>query len=287
MMRNRSPFARVGETVPSTVTQHTHTEYVEKDDRRRENPWLAVVVILLLLLCLVTVGLFAWSIVHQVRINNTNDDVHKTKKGLNGRIDELNTTIVDVSEKCEEVGANLTETSEKCDQLNNSLSVFRKAILSKVSLTPSSALVTSTENFPFDNEQYDPYDLFNTTSHEWTADRDGWWHFLACVTFDRASTPGFDSSISHDHQLQVYINNGITTQGLFAEIYTHHGHDSEEPELPQQAVCGTNTYQLSAGDTLTLRVQTRLRPFTILVSSVDGGPYVATRATLYFIGESQ
>jgi hypothetical protein len=267
---------------PGATAPHRHTEYAKK----RDNTDRILLGLLLLLLLLTGVGILAWTIVQQTQINHNDNHGHKNKKNIQDvrdKCDALNETIQDCN--CTELNTNVDQLNQQVVELNNTINETRQAILSKVSLTPSSALVNNTQNFPFDHEQYDPYDLYNTTSHEWTADRDGWWHFLACVTFDRDSTPGFNSSIAHDHQLQVFINDAATTQGLFAEVYTHHGHDSQQPELPQQAICGSNVYQLSTGETLTLRAQTRLEPFNILVSSVDGGLYVATRATLYFIGE--
>jgi hypothetical protein len=266
---------------PNAAPPHKHTEY-EAHGRNRD----ILFGLLLLLLLLTSIGLMAWTIVQQTHIHHNHHDAKRNHRKVNDvrdKCEAINETLQECN--CTELNQQIGELDELFITLNSTVYQERQAVLAKVSMTPGSALVNNTENFPFDNEHHDPFDLFNTTTHEWTADRDGWWKFLACVTFDRANTPGFDSAIAHDHQLQVWINDAFTTQGLFADIFTHHAFNDTEPELPQQVVCGENVYQLDTGDTLALRVQTRLYSATILVSSVDGGLFVATRASLYFIGE--
>ncbi|MHA1682701.1 MAG: hypothetical protein ACTSUE_17310 [Promethearchaeota archaeon] len=250
------------------MKQHIHTEYTEKDEH---DVYFILVLVFLVFLLAFCIGLLVFGLVQNGDIDKNTRKIKKTGNTHEGDITNINNTLV---EKCADI-----------DNINTTINAEKKAILSKVSMTPTAVLVSNTENFPFDYIHYDPFGLYNVTSHEWTSDRNGWWHFLSCVTFDRVNTPGFDPAISHDHQLQLFINNAITTQGLFADIFSHHAFNDTEPELPQQAVCGDNVYQLDIGDTLALRVQTRLYPTNVLTSSVDGGLYVATRATLYFIGE--
>jgi len=181
---------------------------------------------------------------------------------LQSQIDILNTTINQITA--------------------NSSGVVAKVILTAATLTN----ISSTEFLPLDWVIEDPFSLYNTSALAWFPDRDGYWEMSACVLFDLDSTPGFPTNLTHDFQIQVFIDGSFAGDGGgFLDVETFASRlPISEPEPVQISVCGHNIYSLTSSQNIALKIQTRIYPFTILPSSINGGAFANTRATLTYVG---
>lgn len=191
----------------------------------------------------------------QVRVNNLGDDVDSIESDVNS-----------------------------LEIIVNQLTSLAVGVVSQVYLS-TQVNVTNAENFPFDVITSDPFSLYDNTSFVWVADRTGYWRFSVCYTFNQASTSGFPTTLTYDHQIQTYIDNTFAAEGgFFLALLTVSG-DSPAPQAVQKTLCGENVYRLTVGQNISCRAQTRIYPFNIVNSIVDGGSFVATRASLVFIGQ--
>lgn len=158
-------------------------------------------------------------------------------------------------------------------------------VVSQVYLGSSTINISNSVNVPFDMVVSDPFSLYNTSSYSWTTDRRGYWDFDACVIFDETDIPPLPTNLTYDFQLQMYVDGSFPgNAGAFLFVLTEASYGII-PNAVQKMVCGTNTFLLNASQTLSMRVQTRIYPLTVVPSALTGGAFSATRATFKFVGE--
>lgn len=230
-------------------------------------PWITPAYASLAIYGVLIVGLIVWASILTPALPRSNDnksDIKQLKKDVNT------------------LDGNVTTLEQDINEINTTIISNYKAIVSKITVTESSVVnISSMENVPFNNVISDEYGLYNTTSYEWAANMDGWWQFYACVSFDQAEITGFPTNLTYDHQLQVYQNGVFSTQGLFLDIYTAKGDGVSTFQL---SLCGENWYMMNVSDTISLRIQTRFYPATIVDSAIDGGTFVTTRGVFSYAG---
>lgn len=160
---------------------------------------------------------------------------------------------------------------------------INRGIVSKVRLG-ADAVVSSTDNIPFDTVIQDTDNLYDNTSKVWIADRGGQWLLSVCISIDQSSTTGFPTTLTYDHQIQVFKNAALALDsGLFLFVETFPA-VSPAPAAVQRMICGDNVYKLHEGENITVKLQTRFYPATIVDTSIEGGTFLSTRGTLTFIG---
>lgn len=232
------------------------------------------IIILFVLVGIAFVGFTIWLAVLSPALARSSHN--KSDISTNGQdINDVNQTANNNSQTIIELTQNITN-------VNNSLADPR-AILSSVRIIANNMDVPPGVNLPFDDVVHDPFGLYDLPNFQWVVDRDGWFELTGCVTFNFGSTAMFPVSVGYDAQLQVFINGGFTTQGLFLAIYAALGSVAPS-QLPQQLVCGSYVYTMNTNDTIAIQIQTRIVPATIVNSTINGGVFSLTRATLRFVG---
>lgn len=153
------------------------------------------------------------------------------------------------------------------------------AIISAVSLAAAGLSVANTVNVPFDNVIEDDLGQWDTVNDHFVAANDGVYEFKASVVFDQTATASFPTALKYDHQLQVFIDGGFNN---FLYIRTDVG---DGANTWQEYAAGSQILRLTAGQTIALRVQTRIFPATIVTSELDGGAFLPTGASLTYLGQ--
>jgi len=140
--------------------------------------------------------------------------------------------------------------------------------------------ILNSDNLPLNTVVDDTTSWWDSSNLYWVVDQDGIYELKAIVTFDQANINGFPPSVRYDHQIHAWINNAYTTD-LFLSIYTNKGDGST---TWQQRLEGSNTYRLSTNDTVAIRIQTRIYPYSVVASAITGGLYALTEGSLEYIG---
>lgn len=141
--------------------------------------------------------------------------------------------------------------------------------------------ITTSDNLDFDTAITDNTIWWDSTNKQWTVEEDGLYQLSAVVTFDQNNTPDFPTSNVYDHQVHAFINGNLPTD-VFLDIFTTKGNGND---TWQQRLAGTGSYNLSLGDTVAVRIQTRIYPTNIVNSTIDGGDFALTQATLRYLGK--
>jgi len=223
---------------------------------------------------LVLTGYLVWCAILTDRVATNKGDISSLEENVKVINTDVSTLTGDVIILQEDV----TIINNEIGELNASIDGTAKLVASKVRLSANVDNLTNTENLPFDTLFFDTDALFNTTSHEWTVDRDGGWFLTGCGTWDLTSMPDFSPAIANfDIQIQIYINDAFSAF-LSTSAF------SINSTFVQQWTCGSQLLELTAGTTVALRVQARLFPVTIVNSYLSGGPFATTMASLSLWG---
>ena len=137
------------------------------------------------------------------------------------------------------------------------------------------------ENLDFDSALYDNTIWWDSTNKHWIAGEEGLYELHATVTFDQSDTPNFPTSNVYDHQIHAIVNNSYPAN-LFLDVFTTKGNGIN---TWQQRLSGSNYYFLSLGESIAVRIQTRIYPTSVVNSTIDGGPFSLTQATLKYWGK--
>lgn len=191
-------------------------------------------------------------------------------------------TIVYYPDDGDKTTINNTTTVENNTYLTNVTGIVSQLYLSSGTLTN----ISSSINFPFDTVVSDPFSLYNISSSEWVVDRDGYWELSACIVFSQSNIIGFPTNLTYDHQIQAFVDGSFAPDASgFLFILTIPAYGIVTPPAIQQTICGSDTYFLNTGQSITIKIQTRIYPFFVTPSAVNGGEFSATRGTLKFIGQ--
>jgi len=211
-------------------------------------------------LAITIIGAAVWCGILTPTISRAKNNTHRISR-LKKLIEELNITVEDL-----------------LDDFNAS----QQAIAAMVHRSEATETVLSTENFPFDNVTYDPFDWWNATELYFAVDRAGLFEIIACVTVDQENTDGFPTDLVVDEQLQIYVNDVFAPHNGLLAINTRAGLNVSFVD----AVCGSAVYLLAEDDQVALRLQVEIQPATILNATVLGGTAVATRMSLEYLGQT-
>lgn len=140
--------------------------------------------------------------------------------------------------------------------------------------------ITNSENLDFDSALFDNTIWWDSSEKQWVAGEEGLYELHATVTFDQSNTPNFPTSNVYDHQIHAIVNNSLPSN-LFLDVFTTKG---DGVNTWQKRLSGSNYYLLSLGESIAVRIQTRIYPTSIVNSTIDGGPFSLTQATLKYWG---
>lgn len=141
--------------------------------------------------------------------------------------------------------------------------------------------IANTDNIDFDTAITDNTNWWRSDDKSWIVGDEGLYELSAVITFDQSNIAILPTSAIYDHQIHVILNSGFPTT-LFLDVFTTKG---DGTSTWQQKLSGTATYSLSVGDEIALRIQTRVYPTTIGNSSIDGGLFGLSQATLRYLGK--
>jgi len=139
--------------------------------------------------------------------------------------------------------------------------------------------IQNSDNLPFATVVDDNTNWWDSGNAQWVVNQTGLYHLQAIVTFDQDNIDGFPPSVRYDHQVYAWINDVYDTD-LFLAIYANKGDGST---VLQQRLEGENTYRLEPNDTVAVRIQTRIYPYSVVESAITGGIYAMTEGSLRLI----
>lgn len=197
------------------------------------------------------------------RSSTNEDDI----SALEDEVDTLTTTVTN----------NYNTLSNEIAALNNTVIVNENLIISKMRLSANAINVSSSVNFPFNFATYDAYNLYDNTTKQWVTNMNGYWELVTCIVWSFSTMPGFPATDEYDLQLQVFVDGAFNS---FMSVF----HGPANTSLTQQTVCGTDTFNLTTGQNVTMRVQARIFPATLVESDISGGIFAPTRAIFQYLG---